>query len=89
MSSQAATNTLNRAPHGRRYVPYDASITSPYAYDLSFSAGIVFIIFFSTSALAHCAQICSSGSWWYIIFALGAIGICFSNAQYYFAFQDR
>lgn len=47
---------------------------SPYGYDPSLAAGIIFVTLFAAATLCHTTQFIIYRSWWYSLFVMG--GIC-------------
>ncbi|KAL9115155.1 MAG: hypothetical protein Q9227_000949 [Pyrenula ochraceoflavens] len=55
-------------------VKWDPTVDNSYHYQPHLSAGLVFSIVFGLSTLVHLAQTTIKRKWWYLTFALGAIG---------------
>ena len=61
----------------RGCVAYESSVDPSYGYRPSIVAGIVFVVVFFLTMVAHCVQTTIKRSWWYSLFAVGALGKLF------------
>ena len=55
-------------------VAFDPLIEPAYGYRPSLAAGVVFVVVFFLTMTAHCVQASIKRKWWYILFAVGALG---------------
>ena len=68
--------TLSNSQRAKGCVPYDPNAISPtYGYDPTLSAGFVFTVVFFLSWTVHTVQVFRSRTWWFSVFALGAVGM--------------
>ena len=58
-------------------VAYESSVDPSYGYRPSIVAGIVFVVVFFLTMSAHCVQTTIKRTWWYSLFAVGALGKLF------------
>ena len=55
-------------------VAYESSVDPSYGYRPSIVAGIVFVVVFFLTMSTHFVQTTIKRSWWYSLFAVGALG---------------
>ena len=68
----AAFDTMSRSTG---CVAFDPSAKLPvYGYDPSLAPGIVFSVVFGLTMIAHFYQAIRYRKWWYLTFAIGALG---------------
>lgn len=60
---------------GKGCIAWDPTVENDYNYKPNLGAGVVYTIFFSLSLIAHLAQSTIKRKWWYMAFALGALGM--------------
>lgn len=74
--ARSEASDLTDEERGKGCVAWDFNVSNGYNYRPSLAAGLVYTIAFALSLLVHLAQATIKRKWWYMAFAVGALGNC-------------